>query len=254
MTANWLVLVIVTAMRMVMMPMIMMIVTVMRVMVRMTMPMTMRMVVPMVVPMAMRRAGLRIGAAFRIERRIDQGHPGAERAEQRLDGRLAPRPDAVRQHLHRHMTVAEMPGEPRQRRHIGGARLDQRLRRRHHFDQTAVVENQQIVGAQPHRRIPVDLQLAAFDGFDCQSPGTALGVVEDHGIARLAIVALGGSDDACGAGHGGQFSRDGRSGLAASSGDKGSTPAPGSPAPAPAGVAPSVTVASVASAASASLR
>ena len=49
------------------------------------------------------------------------------------------------------MAVAEMPGEPRERGKIGGARLDQRLGLGHDLDQLAVVEHQRVVGAQPHR-------------------------------------------------------------------------------------------------------
>jgi hypothetical protein len=40
-----------------------------------------------------------------------------------------------------------MPGEPRQRVEVLGARLDQRLRLGDHFDQVAVVEHEQIAGA-----------------------------------------------------------------------------------------------------------
>ncbi len=63
--------------------------------------------------------------------------------------RIALRANAVRQKLHRDVAVAKMPGDPGQRADIGGARLDQGLRGRDHFDQAAIVEHQQIVGAQP---------------------------------------------------------------------------------------------------------
>ena len=114
---------------------------------------------------------------------------------------IALRTDAVGQHLHRHMAVAEMPGEPRQRGHVGGARLDQRLGRGHDLDQRAVVEQQRIVGAQPHRLCEIDLEAAAFDAGRRSLLRAALGVIENDGVDDAAAWRSAGVKDAGGARH-----------------------------------------------------
>ena len=99
------------------------------------------------------------------------------------------------------MPVAEMPSEPRQASHVRRARLDQRLGRRHHFHQPAVVEQQQIVGPQARRPMQVNLEDAAFDASDGDFLRAALGLIEDHGIDDRPIMAVGGGKDAGGARH-----------------------------------------------------
>ena len=124
--------------------------------------------------------GRRVGAAFRLERRVDRNELRAEALQQRLDRRIALEPQPPLQHLHRHVTVAEMPGQPRQRRKVGGARLDQRLGLGHHLDQAAVVEHQRVVGAKPHRLGEIELDAGAFDA-------------EQEALLRLALRVAAGS-------------------------------------------------------------
>jgi hypothetical protein len=144
----------------------------------------------------------RIGAAFRLKRCFDQRRLCAERGEQGLDRVIAPRADTVGQQLHRHMAVTKMPGQPRQRGDIGGARLDQRLGRRHDFDQCTILKHQEVVGAQPHGAMQIDLHRAAFDARNGHMTGAALGVIEDHGVGHRPVVAKLGGDDAGCARHG----------------------------------------------------
>src|SRR5688572_6433798 len=106
------------------------VVMVMAVAVFMAMMVMVVMMVVMIV-MVIRRRG--IGAALGLERRLDGDHLGAEACQQFLDCRVALEPELALEHLHRDMPVTEMPGEPRQRRKIGGARLDQRLGLGHHL-------------------------------------------------------------------------------------------------------------------------
>ena len=123
----------------------------------MMMAMVVAMVVVMIVAVRMRRC---IGAALRLERRLDTDKLGAERLEQVLDARLGAHPNAIGKQLRRHMAVAEMPGKPRERGQVRRARLEQRLGRRHHFDEAAVVEQKHVVGAQPRRMREIDLEAA----------------------------------------------------------------------------------------------
>ncbi len=85
-----------------------------------------------------------------------------------------------------------MPGEPRQARHIGRARLDQRLGRRHHLDQRAVVEHERVVGAQAGGLGESNLDAAALDAGHDNILRAALGVIENDGVDDRPAAALGG--------------------------------------------------------------
>ena len=143
-------------------------------------------VIVMVVIVAVR--GRVVGAALGLERRVDGDDLGAEALQQRLDRRIALEPQPALQNLHRHMAVAEMPGEPRQRRQIGGARLDQRLGLRHHLDQPAIVEQQRVVGAQPHRLGEIELDAGAFDAEQEALLRLALRMRKDQRVGDGTIV------------------------------------------------------------------
>ena len=121
--------------------------------------------------------------------------------QQRLDRRIALEPQPPLQHLHRHMPVAEMPGEPRQRRQIGGARLDQRLGLGHDLDEGAVIEHQRVVGAQPHRLGEIELDAGAFDAEQKALLRLALRVGQDQRIDDGVGPPFGGVENAGGAWH-----------------------------------------------------
>ena len=90
-------------------------------------PVTMPMIVAVIVAVMIVRMRL-VSTADRIERCVDRDRPGAKRGKQLLDRRIALHANPFLQDLHRNVTVAKMPGEPRQRRQVRGARLDQRKR------------------------------------------------------------------------------------------------------------------------------
>ena len=89
-----------------------------------------------------------IGAAFRIERRLDLDHAGAEPLHHRFDHMIAADTQAFCHELRRQMAVAEMPCNTNQMLRIGAADLDQRLRRRDHLDHAAILQHQRIAAAQ----------------------------------------------------------------------------------------------------------
>ena len=57
------------------------------------------------------------------------------------------------------MAVAEMPGDPNQMLRIVAANFGQRLRRRDHLDQPAIVEHQRVAAAQRDRVFQVEQKL-----------------------------------------------------------------------------------------------
>lgn len=65
-----------------------------------------------------------ISTAFRLERRLDHRHFGAQRSQQSLHCPIALRAYAVRQYLNRNVTISQVPGEPRQDGNIHDARFD----------------------------------------------------------------------------------------------------------------------------------
>ena len=158
--------------------------------------MVMGMVVTVVV-----RLGL-IGAAFGLERRFDRNYPGAERRQQFLDRRIASEPQALLQNLHRDMPVAEMPGEPRQRRKIGGAGFDQRLGLGDDLDQRAVIEHHRVVRAQPHGLRKVEFHTGAFDAEQEALLRPPLRMAQDQRVDDVSALPSGSGLDACGAWHG----------------------------------------------------
>ena len=89
------------------------------------------------------------------------------------------------------MAVAEMPGEPRQRRKVGGARLDQRLGLGHHLDQRAVVQHQRVVGAQPHRLGEVELDAGSLGAEQEALVRLALREVQQQRVDHRTAVTVG---------------------------------------------------------------
>ena len=114
------------------------------VMVVVTMIVIVTMVVAMVVRMGVIVAVLMVRVIGRahvgLERRGQRRDLGGDTGEHRLDLRVAAQPAPGGEDLHRHVAVAEPPGEARERDQIGNARLDQGFQIRHHLDQGAVVD------------------------------------------------------------------------------------------------------------------
>src|SRR5215472_14844888 len=99
----------------------------------------MRMMMMMIVGVVVPLGSWRVGAALGIKWRLDGDGFGAETRQQRFDRGIAPHAQAIGKELHRHVTVAEMPGETRERGEVLGARLDQRLGLRDHLNKSAVL-------------------------------------------------------------------------------------------------------------------
>jgi hypothetical protein len=164
-------------------------------------PMIVIMMIVAVTMIMIARCGV-IGAALRLERRVDGHNLGAEAVQQRLDRGIRLQPEPALQNLHRHMAVAEVPGEPGERRQIGSARLDQRLGLGHDLHQTAVIEHQCVVGAQPHQLGEVELDASAFDAEQKALLRLTLGMRQDERVDGGCIPPLGGTKNAGGARHG----------------------------------------------------
>jgi hypothetical protein len=159
------------------------------------------MVMVVVVSVVVGMGGGLVGPALRLERRLDDGDLRAGTGQPLLDGSIAFQPQLALEDLHRHVAVAEVPSESRQRREVGGPHLDQRLGLGHHLHQAAVVQHQRIIGAKPHRFWEVEFDAGAFDAEQETFLGLPLGMRQDQRIQDCGIAPFGSRQDAGGAGH-----------------------------------------------------
>jgi hypothetical protein len=157
-------------------------------------------VVVMVMPVAMRRAG--ISAAFRIERTFDGDDLRAEAARHILDHVIAPDPQGASRQLDRQVTIAEMPGDPRERHRVLAADLGERLRGRHHFDNAAVFERQAVACAQHQSVGQIEQKGEALDAGHRHPAAMTVIVIEHDGIGGRAGPGAGRANGAGGE-HGG---------------------------------------------------
>jgi hypothetical protein len=129
-------------------------VVMMAVIVAVAMPMMMVMTMPVIVLMPM-------PAIVGLERRRHLDAGKSMLREERLNLGPLLQPDAVGQNLHRHVAIAECQDEARDRREILGPHLDHGLDVGHDLCELAVVEHQEIVGAQARRRRKIELDACA---------------------------------------------------------------------------------------------
>ena len=125
-----------------------------------------------------------IGAAFRIERRFDLEDPRAQSLHHRLDDVIAPDAQAPPRDLRRQMAVAEMPGDPNQVLRVVTADLRQRLRRRHHLDQPAIVKHQRVTAPQRDRVFQIEQERESARARHRHPPPVPIVEIEHDGIGR----------------------------------------------------------------------
>jgi len=157
--------------------------------------------VVVVMMMAVIARGRGIGATLRFERSVERDDLRAQALQQRLDRRIAFEPQPALQHLDRHMPVAEVPGKPRQRRKIRRAHLDQWFGLGHDLNESAVVEHQRVVGAQPHSFGKIELDAGAFNAEHETLLRQPLRIRQDQRIDGGRIQPFGSVNNTSGAWH-----------------------------------------------------
>ena len=135
-----------------------MIVIFMILMAMMLMPVMMAMVLMLMLMIVV----MPVRAIVRLERRchLDAFKPMLR--HQRFDLGPLLQPDSIGQNLHRNMTIAEHQHESGHRGEFRDPHFDDRLDIGHDLRELAVVEHQQIVGAQPRRRRKVEFDTHAL--------------------------------------------------------------------------------------------
>jgi len=146
----------------------------------------MRMIMTVVVRVRGAALGLHIGAAFRIERRRERDHAGAETLGHRLDDRVPADAQRPWRYFSRQMAVAEVPGDASQGQRIGGPDFHQRFGLGDHLDHTPVLEPQPVAAAQHCRVREVEQEFEPADAGHGDAPAIACIEVEHDRIRRNA--------------------------------------------------------------------
>jgi hypothetical protein len=190
-----------------MMTMVMMLVTV--IIVVMVVPvmivpvMVMGMVMTVMMAMIMMMRVLVRGriAVVGLERRRHRLRLESALLQEERDFRHIGDPQPVGEDLHRHVAVAEREDQPRALGEVLLAHLQDRLDLGDDLDQAAVVEQQEVVGAQQRRRREIEFDAGALAAEDEALLLDAVLVFEQHGVDDVAL-GLSGADDFLGARHG----------------------------------------------------
>jgi hypothetical protein len=113
---------------------------------------------------------------------------------------IAADPQAFGQDLGRQMTVTEMPGDPNQMMRVVAADFGQRLRRRNHLDQPAILEHQRVTSPQRDRVFQIEQKLQPPRARHRHPATMTVVEIEHDGIGRRCLTPavraadLGGAD------------------------------------------------------------
>jgi hypothetical protein len=138
--------------------------------------------------------GRDISAAFRIERRFDLDHCGAETPRHVFDHMVAANAQAFLQKLGRQVAIAQVPGDAHQRGGVGAANFRQILRCGDHFDDPSVLQRQAVASAQHHRFRQVEKEGEAAHAGHRNASAIAVFVIENDRVGGFAGPGAGGTD------------------------------------------------------------
>jgi len=152
-------------------------------------------VVVIVTMMIVTVARLIVGAMLRIERRFERREPCAEPAQHILDHMITTDAQPIPDDLYVDVTIADMPGEPRQLMHIRRRNLDQPLGTANNPHDSAIVEHKAIAIVQSSGLRQIEEKpRAAFAAHD-DAAAVALMSVKRHGIDSARGVPMAGGFD-----------------------------------------------------------
>src|SRR3954468_3674073 len=125
-----------------------------------------------------------MGRYFRVERRLDRGHGGAETADHRFQDMVPPDPDPITANLDVGVAIADVPGEPHQLQRRAGAKLEQRLGFARYQQNCAIVEQEAVAVLEQHRLRPVEQRRNAALPGEHQAPAMTVGGIEHDTVDR----------------------------------------------------------------------
>jgi hypothetical protein len=130
---------------------------------------------PLCVPVGVR-------AAFRLERLVDVPYSRPEAAHHFLDHMVAADEQPVGEDRRRQMTVADVPGDARERRRVAGGDLGQRLRRGPHRDDPTILEDERIAVAKHGCLRQIEQELGTALAAQSDPPAMPQIMIEENGI------------------------------------------------------------------------
>ena len=191
-----LVVVMVMIMPTVMIAMLVVVMVIIMAMVMVTMIMvTVIVVCVIIMPVCM--TGIGVSAAFGIERRLDLDHLRAQPLHHRLDHVVTANAQGFGHELRRQMAVAEMPGDADEMVRIAAADLEQRLGRRHHFHQPAILQHQRIAAAQRDGVLEIEQEFEPARPSHRHPPPVPVVEIEHDGVGCRFCPAMLSQDFGC---------------------------------------------------------
>jgi hypothetical protein len=148
----------------------------------------------MIVIVIVNGRGRDISAAFRIERRFDLDHCGAETPRHVFDHMVAANAQTFLQKLGRQVAIAQVPGDAHQRGGVGASNFRQILRCCDHFDDPSVLQRQAVASAQHHRFRQVEKEGEAAHAGHRNASAIAVFVIENDRVGGFAGPGAGGTD------------------------------------------------------------
>jgi hypothetical protein len=136
-----------------------------------------------------------VGAALGIKRRFDRRKPRAETAQHILDDVIAADAQPLAYELDVDVTIADMPGEPRQIVSSGGADFDQRLGPADHPDDGAVFEHKAVAVPQRGGVRKIEQEFRAALAAQHHAPAVALVRIKLDRIDGALLIPMSGGFD-----------------------------------------------------------
>jgi hypothetical protein len=142
----------------------------------------------MIVATTLRMMGVR--TLLRVERRFDGRKPGAESTQHVFDHVIATNAQPIADDLNFDMSVADVPGEPRQCVAVVGGDFDQSLDAADDTHNAAVVEHETIAVAQRHRLRQIEQKGRALLAVQHDAPALPLICIEQDLVDRTGAVPV----------------------------------------------------------------
>jgi hypothetical protein len=131
-----------------------------------------------------------IGTTLGIERRMEPRERGAEPTQHVFQYVVISDAQAVADHLHLSVAIADVPGDARQFWRGGGGNLDQVLRLTIYAHDSAVLQEQPVAIAQRGRVREVKQELGAVLAGQHHSPQVTLGSIENDVVNSCCVAPI----------------------------------------------------------------
>ena len=131
-----------------------------------------------------------VGATLGIKRRLDRLKPRTKAAQHIFDHMIAPDAQPLTDQLHVDVTIADMPGEPREIVGIRRGDFNKRLRPANHADYRAVVEHEAVAVTKRRGVRQIKQEFCAALTAEHHPPAMALIRIELDRVDRVCLIPM----------------------------------------------------------------